>query len=42
MNSGAHQPADRRAEQTLAKYIITSASMKFGMAMPRKPSSDSP
>jgi hypothetical protein len=37
MYSGSIRPPIDRPNQTLAKYIITSASMKFGIAMPRKP-----
>ena len=42
MNSGPISPPIDVPKSTLAKYSITSASMKLGMAMPRKPSSDSP
>ena len=40
--SGSIRPPIDRPNQTFAKYIITSASMKFGIAMPRKPSSVRP
>ena len=42
MNSGSIRPPIDVPNQTLARYIITSASMKLGIAMPRKPSSVSP
>ncbi len=42
MNSGAIKPPMLVPNTTFATYIITSASMKLGIAMPRNPSSDSP
>ena len=42
MYSGAIKPPIEVPKNTLATYIMTSASMKFGIAMPRKPRNDSP
>ncbi len=42
MNSGPISPPIDVPKMTLAKYSMTSASMKLGMAMPRKPRSDKP
>ena len=42
MYSGAISPPMLVPNTTFATYIITSASMKWGIAMPRKPRNDSP
>jgi hypothetical protein len=42
MYSGAIKPPMLVPNTTLATYMMTSASMKFGIAMPRNPSNDNP